>query len=877
MKTGCWGAILSLALRRLKVAGPSFGTAIAFIVVFIGMASAPGLGECKNERTAKLIDRDWKFNLGDAVGAETKAFDDARWANVNLPHSFSLPYFLSPDVYSGYGWYRKNLDIRCFRRDRRYFLEFDGVFQVAEIYVNGASVGSHSGGYTGFSIDITQAVAEGQNLIAVKVQNLWNVRLNPRAGEHVFSGGIYRHVRLVETSSLHVSWYGTFVTTPHLNEQGGGVHITTELGNEALSKADYILRTTIIDPKGNVVGRVETKETLNGAASQIAEQDIARVEHPRLWSPDHPIIYTAISTIVKSGKVVDEYRTPFGFRWFEWTAEKGFFLNGNHLYFHGADVHQDHAGWGDAVSDDDIARDVRLIKRAGLDFIRGSHYPHSPVFADECDREGVLLWSENSFWGMGGEHKEGTWTASAYPIREEDQGPFEQSVKTSLAEMIRINRNHPSIIAWSMGNEVFFSDENVMPNVRALLKTLVHESHTLDPTRPAAIGGAQRGDLDHIGDIAGYNGDGARIFLDPGIANVVAEYGSTIADRPGPYAPGFGDLEGQPQYKWRSGQAIWCGFDHGSIVPILAHTGIIDYFRLPKRAWYWYRNAYSGIAPPKWPAAGTATSLRLTSDSSTISHADGRGSVQLIVSVLDANRHEISNSPAVTLEILSGPGELPTGRKILFSPDSDISIRDGKAAIEMRAFESGEIHLRASSPGLQSADLMVRSKGGAQFIRGKTRVVAERPYVEVRSGRRKLGEAMNASLDHPTKASSERPGHEGRFADDDDPQSFWEPTGNSKTMSWWQIDFENRVQVENVHLAFKDGRDRSYKVQISDDGKTWNPIATHKADSADDVRKGECDVPGQRTGIALRIDFPAGQAGPVQLTDVRVIGRAVFQ
>ena len=171
-------------------------------------------------------------------------------------------------------------------------------------------------------------------------------------------------------------------------------------------------------------------------------------------------------------------------------------------------------------------------------------------------------------------------------------------VLQQLTELIRINRNHPSIVAWGMDNEVFFSAQETMPEVRRLLREQVALTHRLDPTRPAAIDGAQRGDIDKLGDVAGYNGDGARLFPNPGIPNLVAEYGSTMADRPGDYAPGWDELpntpgadpakEGSWRLPWRSGEVIWAAFDHGSIAgKRFGGMGMIDYFRLPKRQYYW--------------------------------------------------------------------------------------------------------------------------------------------------------------------------------------------------------------------------------------------------------------------------------------------------
>ncbi|WMT43500.1 glycoside hydrolase family 2 TIM barrel-domain containing protein [Paenibacillus sp. D2_2] len=226
---------------------------------------------------------------------------------------------------------------------------------------------------------------------------------------------------------------------------------------------------------------------------------------------------------------VDEYDTSFGIRWFRFDAHEGFFLNGEHFDIHGANVHQDHAGWSDAVTRAGMARDIKLMKDCGFQFIRGSHYPHHTWFADECDKQGMLFWSELCYWGTGGPKVEGYWTSSAYPVRDEDKEAFEASCLLALQEMIRTNRNHPSIIVWSMSNEPFFSDLEVMNEARTLIVRLVEESHRLDPSRPAAVGGAQRMGFDALGDLAGYNGDGAALYVDPDSRTL---YPSTAASSP---------------------------------------------------------------------------------------------------------------------------------------------------------------------------------------------------------------------------------------------------------------------------------------------------------------------------------------------------------
>ena len=566
--------------------------AAAFLPIPVPGAPAPSA-----LRQRINFNREWRFQLGDPAGAQAPSFNDSNWDPIGLPHSFSIPYFLSTRFYTGYGWYRKHFDVPASWSGRRINLEFDGAFQDAEVFVNGRPIGEHKGGYTGFTFDITAAVRPGANLAAVRLNNNWNPQLAPRAGEHVFSGGIYRDVWLVVTQPLHVAWYGTFVTTPNVSAKSATVEVRTDVVNETAAMKSVTVRHQILDPEGTAVAEFSAKGTVADSGSTwTSDARSPGIPAPRLWSPDHPYLYTLKTTVLDGNRVTDQYATVFGIRSIQWTADKGFFLNGEHLYLRGANVHQDQAGWGDAVTDAAIARDVKLIKDAGFNFIRGSHYPHAPAFVEACDRAGILFWSENDFWSTAMGQPEGYWNGSGYPTKPEDEPLFKANVRQQLTEMIRVHRNHPSVIAWSMCNEPFFSAASAMPQVRTFLKDLVDLTHTLDPTRPAALGGVQRptndNRLDKIGDIAGYNGNGARIqvFQNPGVPNMVSEYGSTTADRPGDYAPGWGDLardNGLPVHDWRAGQSIWAGFDHGSIMGAqYGKMGIIDYFRIPKRAWY---------------------------------------------------------------------------------------------------------------------------------------------------------------------------------------------------------------------------------------------------------------------------------------------------
>lgn len=833
------------------------------IVLFFFGLTFSLIANAQPERGKATIDRGWKFLLGDDAKASDPGFDDSKWQEVNLPHSFSEPYFRSPDFYVGYGWYRRHVAMDAAGLKRRESLEFEGVFQVAEVWVNGVKVGGHEGGYTGFSLDVSKAMKVGDNVIAVRVNNRWNAQLNPRAGEHVFSGGIYRDVYLVETAPTHVTWYGTFVTTPKVSNEAATLDVKTEIENDTNVAETVKLRTTILDPLGKTVAEYSGEAKIDARGVVTVDQG-GGLQGPKLWSPENPAMYTAVSRVYVGGLLQDVYRTPFGIRWFTWTAEDGLTFNGKHRYFHGADVHQDHAGWGDAVTNAGARRDVAMVKAAGFDFIRGSHYPHDPAFVDACDELGVLFWSENTFWGLGGNKGDGYWNASAYPIHEEDQAPFEAHVKESLREMIRINRNHPSVLVWSMSNEPFFSAKAVMPKVRNLLAELVEESHELDPTRPAAIGGAQRGGIDLIGDVAGYNGDGATLFLHPKVANAVTEYGSAKEIRPGTYDPHLRDMAGQPEFPWRGGQAIWSMYDHGSIAGAEGTTGIVDYFRLPKRGWYWYRNALRAVPPPVWPQEGKAAGLMMTSSAPEIEHADGTDDVQVTVTVVDAKGRQLRNTPDVTLAVLDGPGGFPTGRSITFRNGTDIPILDGQAAIEFRSYYSGTTRIRATSPGLPDRLLTVVSKGAPKYVAGTSPEFLPGPYVRFMGVQQTVYEPIaNILLDRPTSASSSAAGHPSKLATDGDETTYWAAAPDARGPQWWQSDLEGIYDVSTLTLKFARPGSYSYEIQTStDDRLTWTTALKGVAEAKDEALVIPLPPKIRTSGLRMQLDTVAGGAVP---------------
>jgi beta-galactosidase len=287
------------------------------------------------------------------------------------------------------------------------------------------------------------------------------------------------------------------VTTPQISTAAANVNVKTEAVNDYGNDSVCTVVNTVLDPEGREVASVRSQQSVPASTTITFDQTTAPIVRPRLWTPATPNLYHVETAIYLRGRLVDNFESPLGFRWMEWTPERGFFLNGQHYYFHGSNVHQDHAGWCDAVADTGIYRDVQLIKEAGFDFIRGSHYSHSPKFTDACDRLGVMFWSENCFWGVGLPNTGGDWTRrSGFPPNPNDIPAFDQNVLDTLADMIRIHRNHPSVIIWSMSNEIFNAGNKA--GMQDLLTQEVNLTHQLDPSRKAAIGGAQRGGVENI-------------------------------------------------------------------------------------------------------------------------------------------------------------------------------------------------------------------------------------------------------------------------------------------------------------------------------------------------------------------------------------------
>ena len=814
-----------------------------------------------SRRTINL-NRDWTFR-----------FAEGPTRPVGLPHTFDLPYFRTPEFLVGTGWYDRQFDLPTDwnPQTQAAALEFDGVFQVADVSINGVAVGGHRGGYTGFALDVTRAAQPGRNRLAVRVSNEWDPTLAPRAGEHIFCGGIYRDVRLVLTDRLRVAWCGVSVTTPTTTHDSADVSVNVELQNLWDCHVSARLQVTLLSPDGRrVVGVADRAASIAPTGAAACGIHMSPITRPALWHPDHPHLYTAVVQLYDGTNLLDEVRTHFGIRWFQWTPDRGFFLNGDHLYLRGANAHQDQSGWGIGVTRAACERDVRLVKDAGFNFVRGAHYPHNPAFSEACDRLGLLFWSECVFWGKGGFGPEGYWNASAYPSDPSHADAFEQSCMQQLAEMIRIHRNSPSIIAWSMTNEAFFTYH--LDRARDLMRKMVESCRRLDPTRPAAIGGAQRGDVDRIGDLAGYNGDGARLFIDPGVPNLVSEYGA-ISKPHDAFEPFFGDLQ-PDRFAWRSGQAVWCGFDYGSIAGKQGLKGIVDHQRVPKRSWHWYRQHHLGISPPAAPVDSPPARLVLSSDRTTIQGTDATDDCHLTVTVVDADSRPVKACPVVTLAIESGPGEFATGRSITFDPNTDIPITLGRAAAVMRSYHGGLSRIRATSPGLIDATIQIHTTGTPVWQEGVTAAAAPRPYippVESPAARRAMADAVNVALNRPCRATTETTDHPARNANDGERSTAWQADPSDRNPAW-VVDLEGSYQVASSRITFPVDGNWRFAISLSGDGAIWQEVVDRRETVNTAAVRNDVYPPGAVARYWRLAIVAAPPGAPPALAEVELFG-----
>ena len=450
-----------------------------------------------NQRRVSFNDG-WRFYKGEAQGAERPEFADGGWAEVRLPHDWAIagPFDskLNPHTGAlpifGTGWYRKAFTIPLSAKGRYISVEFDGAMYNSTVWINGHELGGRPYGYIGFHFDLTPYLKYGPET------NVMAVRLTPedRSSRWYPGAGIYRNVWLDITGPLQVARWGTYVTTPQVSDDGATVAVKTELQNRTGKAAEVVLRSEIVDASGKAVVRKEDAVTIPAEGGQTQTTSLA-VAHPQRWDMDHPYLYTLVSEVVENKKVVDRYETPFGIRTIEFDRDKGFLLNGKARKIQGVCNHSDLGALGMAVNRRATERQLEIMKGAGVNAIRTSHNPPSPELLELCDRMGLVVMDES--FDM--------WKRPKVPNGYSKF--FDEWSERDVRDMAHRDRNHPSVIMWSIGNEI---PEQGSPEGAAMAHRLTAFFHEEDPTRPTTSAfnnwaGAIRNKLADEVDLPGFN------------------------------------------------------------------------------------------------------------------------------------------------------------------------------------------------------------------------------------------------------------------------------------------------------------------------------------------------------------------------------------
>lgn len=443
------------------------------IVVVILICTVITIDAQENIERKQLFDFGWKFFLGDMPDASKKNFNDKNWRNVDLPHDWSIegkvdstnPNGTAGGYFpTGIGWYRKTFTVPSEWKNKRISIYFEGVYMNSEVFIDGKSLGVYPYGYTSFTYELTPDLELNQeHVISVRVDNSQQINSRWYTGS-----GIYRHVWLFVTDPIHISNWGVAITTSDVFSEKATVQIKTIINNETDFPQNIILQTQLWDENSSEAGKIQTSVDLLANSKKEIEQ-IINVSEPMLWKPETPHLYQAHTQIIKNNKIIDDTETTFGIRSIKYTIENGFMLNGETVKLNGGCVHHDNGCLGAAAFNRAEERRVEILKAAGFNAIRTAHNPPSEEFLNACDRLGMMVIDE-AFDG---------WKVSKTKY---DYGMlFDEWWQRDLESMVLRDRNHPSIIMWSIGNEII---ERKEPEAIEIAKKLVNCIHKIDPTRP---------------------------------------------------------------------------------------------------------------------------------------------------------------------------------------------------------------------------------------------------------------------------------------------------------------------------------------------------------------------------------------------------------
>ena len=457
--------------------------------------------DSKQNRTSDF-DANWKFMLSDSVQAQDPAFDDSAWQQVDLPHDYSITqkYSQSNEAESAYlpggtGWYRKSFTIDRDLAGKRIAINFDGVYMNATVWFNGVKLGTHPYGYSPFSFDLTgNAKFGGENTIVVKVEN----RL---PSSRWYSGsGIYRDVTLTVTDGVHVGNNGVAIKTPSLATQNGGnvtMNLTTKVANDTEAAANITLKQTVFPKGGKTDAAIGTVTTASKSIAAGASADVTSTitaASPKLWSIKNPNLYTVRTEVLNGDTVLDTYDTEYGFRWTGFDAASGFSLNGEKVKLKGVSMHHDQGSLGAVANRRAIERQVEILQKMGVNSIRTTHNPAAKALIDVCNEKGVLVVEEVfDMWNRsknGNTEDYGKWFGQAIAGDNAVLGgdKDETWAKFDLTSTINRDRNAPSVIMWSLGNEMMEGISGSVSGFPATSAKLVAWTKAADSTRPMTYG-----------------------------------------------------------------------------------------------------------------------------------------------------------------------------------------------------------------------------------------------------------------------------------------------------------------------------------------------------------------------------------------------------
>jgi len=591
-------------------------------------------------REVILLDQGWLFLQKEVKNGESPLLDDRDWLKVKVPHDWAISgnFDMNIDMQSvqvvedgeksaklrtgrtgalpcfGIGWYRTILPVSKTDEGKRVFIAFDGAMSQAKVYLNGESIGEWPYGYSSFSFELTKYLKLGQdNILAVRLEN------KPESSRWYPGAGIYRNVRLVKTSPVHIPQWGTYITTPVISEKSGEVSVKTEVEGNISDQVEIRLVTDIYTAAGE---KVATASTGKKQAGHLSFEQLLKVKKPQWWSVETPVQYTAVSKVFVGKEQVDEYKTRFGFRTIRFDNNKGFFLNDKPVKFKGVCMHHDLGPIGAAVNYRATERQMEIMKEMGCNAIRTSHNPPSPELLQICDSLGLLVQVEAFDEWKSGKNINGY------------NRFFEKWAEKDLGAMIRRDRNHPSVIMWSIGNEI---REQSRPEGKEIARFLAGICHQLDPTRPVSAGldnhnNAIKNGLADVLDIVGFNykpHDYKKKHVEkPAYKLYGSETASTVSSRgeykfpaketKGPWYQDYQvssydmeyppwastpdtEFENQDDCDFIAGEFVWTGFDYlGEPTPYNEGTpakssyfGIVDLGGLKKDRFYLYQSKWS--------------------------------------------------------------------------------------------------------------------------------------------------------------------------------------------------------------------------------------------------------------------------------------------